>query len=162
MAAWNPSRAPTASATGFTLIELLVVLVIAAVAVAVTGVSAQAYMDRARYHQTVLDLATQLTRARGVSREEGRPVVVSWEPQTREVGVDGQPVLEIPPSLLVTSEAVAHVLPGHSVLGTPVFVFNADGRARGGQIQVARGAQGVRFSINWLLGTVRQTTIQAP
>lgn len=151
----RPARA--APLRGFTLIELLVVLVIAAVAVAVVGVSGQAYMERARYQQTVLDLSTELGRARALSREKGQAVVLSWAPQTRQIAVDGQAVLEIPPSLVVTWQAVGHVRARVPVLGDPVFVFDPDGRARGGPLQIVRGVQGVRFQVNWLLGTVQQT-----
>ncbi|MBS0610817.1 MAG: type II secretion system protein GspH, partial [Proteobacteria bacterium] len=42
-----------------------------------------------------------------------------------------------------------------------LFVFNSEGGARGGQIQVSRGAQGVLFHVNWLLGTVQQTVVTA-
>ena len=49
---------------GFTLLELLVVLVLAAITVAVVGGSAQADMERARYHQAVRDVSSLLVQAR--------------------------------------------------------------------------------------------------
>jgi general secretion pathway protein H len=147
---------------GFTLIELLVVLVIAAIAVAVVGVSAQTYMERARYHQTVLDVATQLERARAMASQEGRSVVVSYEPPARQLAIDGQPVLEIVPALRIQWKALEHAPAGRAASGEPIFVFDADGRVRGGPMQISRGAQGVRFEVNWLLATVRQTAVLAP
>lgn len=155
-------RVRAVPARGFTLIELIVVLVIAAIAVAVVGVSAQTYMARARYHQTVLDLATQFDRARGLAREQGRAVLVSYDPQARRLSVDGKEVLVIDPSVQVAWKAAEHVAVPAPTQGAPLFLFNADGRARGGQIEIARGAQGVLFQINWLLGTVRQTAVAAP
>lgn len=145
---------------GFTLIELLVVLVIAAIAVGVVGVSAQAYLDRARYHQTVLDIATELGHARDLSLQQGRAVVVSYAPQTRQMGIDGQSVLDIAPALEVRFTPLTHAPAGRVALGEPLFVFDADGRARGGLLEVARGARGVRFQINWLLGSVRQSAVE--
>lgn len=147
---------------GFTLIELLVVLVIAAIAVAVVGVSAQAYMERARYHQTVLDVATQLERARAMASQEGRSIVVSYVPPVRQLAIAGQPVLEIVPELRIQWKALEHAPAGRAAAGEPIFVFDADGRVRGGPMEISRGAQGVRFEVNWLLGTVRQTVVLAP
>ncbi|MBS0610954.1 MAG: prepilin-type N-terminal cleavage/methylation domain-containing protein, partial [Proteobacteria bacterium] len=86
---------------GFTLLELLVVLVLAGIAVAVVGGSAQAYMERARYHQTVRDLASQLGRARAQCMQQGRQIVVAYAPQSRQLSVDGQAVLDIPATLTV-------------------------------------------------------------
>ena len=147
---------------GFTLLELLVVLVLAGIAVAVVGGSAQAYMERARYHQTVRDLASQLGRARALCVQQGRQIVVSYAPQNRQLSIDGQSVLDIPASLSVRWEGLAQAPQQQNAAGQPVFVFNAEGGARGGQIQVSRGAQGVLFSVNWLLGTVQQTVGAAP
>lgn len=147
---------------GFTLLELLVVLVLAGIAVAVVGGSAQAYMERARYHQTVRDLASQLGRARAQCMQQGRQIVVAYAPQSRQLSVDGQAVLDIPATLTVRWEPLAHAQrqPG-AAGGQPLFVFNSEGGARGGQIQVSRGAQGVLFHVNWLLGTVQQTVVTA-
>ena len=51
---------------GFTLLELLVVLVLAGISAAVVGGGAQSFMDRARYHQTVRDVASRLSQARAL------------------------------------------------------------------------------------------------
>ncbi|HQQ70564.1 MAG TPA: GspH/FimT family pseudopilin, partial [Alicycliphilus sp.] len=127
---------------GFTLLELLVVLVLAAITVTVVGGSAQAYMERARYHQTVRDLASQLGRARSLCVQQGRAVVVSYAPEARRLSVDGQPALDIPASLGVQWQAVTQAPNEPAAAGEPVFVFNTEGGARGGQITVSRGAQG--------------------
>lgn len=160
--AWSSGRATQRTLRGFTLIELLVVLVIAAVAVGVVGVSAQAYLDRARYHQTVLDLATQLGRARGLSQQEGKPVVVSYLPQTRQLAIDGQAVLDIAPALEFTYTPMPAASADRAAVGEPIFSFNADGRARGGQLALAGGARVVLFRINWLLGTVQLAEAASP
>ena len=60
----RPSRLRGA---GFTLLELLVVLGLAALGVTVVGGGAQAYLERARYQQTVRELASQLSQARALS-----------------------------------------------------------------------------------------------
>lgn len=151
---------------GFTLLELLVVLVLAGITIAVVGMGGQAYLDRSRYSQAVRDVATQLTRARALSMQEGRPIAVAYQPEDRKLLVDGQASLEVHPSVLVQWEPIARSprsreSAGSAAAGQLVFVFNADGGARGGRLAVLRGSQGVSFRVNWLLGTVEQTAAVA-
>lgn len=147
--------------SGFTLLELLVVLVLAGITIAVVGMGGQAYLDRSRYSQTVRDVATQLNRARALSVQEGRPITVAYQPEARRLLVDGQASLEVPESVTLQWEPIernprSRETAATAALGQLVFVFNADGGARGGQLMVLRGAQGVSFRVNWLLGTVEQ------
>ncbi len=147
---------------GFTLLELLVVLAVAALAVTVVGGGAQAYLERARYQQTVRDLASQLRQARALSVDAGEPVLVSWRPQTRQVLVGSAPVLDVPGSVEVHWKAIALPRTAGAAAGEPIFLFDANGGARGGQIEVSRGARGVVFQVNWLLGTVEQAAVAVP
>lgn len=140
--------------SGFTLLELLVVLVLAAMAVTIVGGSAQSFMARAQYHQAVREVAGQLGHARSLSVQEGRSVVVSYQPGERELTIDGQQPLRLPDGVDVTWEAVD--LPQLAQPGQGIFVFNADGGARGGVFTVSRSGQGISFRVNWLLGTVEQ------
>lgn len=151
---------------GFTLLELLVVLVLAGITIAVVGMGGQAYLDRSRYSQAVRDVATQLTRARALSMQEGRPIAVAYQPEDRKLLVDGEASLEVHPSVSVQWEPIARnprsrESAGAAAAGQLVFVFNADGGARGGRLAVLRGSQGVSFRVNWLLGTVEQTAAVA-
>ena len=82
--------------TGFTLLELLVVLVLAAITVSVVGGGAQSFMERARYHQTVRDVATHLKQARTLCIQDGRPVAVTYDPSTRHLTVDGHSPMDFP------------------------------------------------------------------
>jgi len=143
---------------GFTLLELLVALAVAALAATVVGGSAQSFMERSQYHKAVRDVASQLGRARALCVQEGRKVTVTYDPQTRQLAVDGDTPLHI--------DAAAHVTlkplyPEESTMqgAQPVFVFQAHGGALGGQLTLTRATgQGVTFQVNWLLGMVEQTT----
>lgn len=148
-------------ANGFTLIEMLVVLAVAAIAVSVVGAGGQSFMERSTYHQTVRDIASQLNQARALSVQNGRSVTVAYQPEARKLLVDGRSYLDIPASLSVQWDVVeggARAAPG---AGIPIFVFNADGGARGGRLVVSRGGQGVAFRVNWLMGAIEQTAATA-
>lgn len=150
------TRHASSSSAGFTLLELLVVLSLAALATTVVGGGAQAYLERSRYQQTVRDLASQLRQARLRSLDDGDSVLVSYQPQTRQLRVAGQPVLELPQAVELDWQPLAagpRLVPDGS---TPIFLFNADGGARGGPLVVSRAGRGVRFQVNWLLGLVEQ------
>lgn len=147
---------PGAPSAGFTLLELLVVLSLAALAVGVVGGGAQAYLDRARYQQTVRDVASQLQQARLRSLDDGRSVLVSYQPQTRQLRIAGQPVLELPPKVELNWQPLAAAPRPVASGSEPIFLFNADGGARGGPLVVSRAGRGVRFQVNWLLGLVEQ------
>ena len=147
-------RSTRAGASGFTLLELLVVLALAAVAVTIVGGSAQSFMARAQYHQAVREVASQLGQARSLCVQEGRTVVVSYEPQARQLTIDGQHPVRVPDAVGVSWNAVEQQQPGQT--GQIIFVFNADGGARGGLLTISRAAQGTTFRVNWLLGTVEQ------
>ncbi|MGP1629180.1 MAG: GspH/FimT family pseudopilin [Giesbergeria sp.] len=146
-------------ATGFTLLELLVVLVLAGISAAVVGSGAQSFMDRARYHQAVRDVASRLSQARALCVQQGKSITVAYEPQARQLLVQGQPPLVIPQSLEVQWLPLPPDPKAVPASGQPVFVFNADGGAKGGQFSVARGGQGVQFRVSWLLGTVEQVAV---
>lgn len=146
---------------GFTLLELLVVLVLAALTVSVVGGGAQSFMERARYHQTVREVATHLSQARALCVQEGRVVLVTYEPLTRQLRVDGQSPMDIPAPLEVEWEAAERLPRDASLAGEPLFVFNANGGARGGRLAVLRAGRGVAFRVNWLFGTIEQAAAVA-
>lgn len=150
--AWRAS----ARMGGFTLLELLVVLVVAGIAAGVVGVAGQTYLERSRYHQTVRDITSQLRQARALSVQEGRAIVVTYQPEIRRLVVEGGGYLNIPESLGVQWDAAERNAKTPPGAGMPIFVFNADGGARGGRLAVQRGGQGVTFRVNWLLGTIEQ------
>lgn len=148
-----------ARAAGFTLLELLVVLVLAGISAAVVGGGAQSFMERARYHQTVRDVASRLSQARALCVRQGQPIAVAYDPQARQILVPGQPPLEIPPALDVQWQPLPPDPKAPPAPGERIFVFNADGGAQGGQFSVVRGGQGVQFRVSWLLGTVEQVAV---
>lgn len=148
-------------ASGFTLLELVVVLALAAMASATVAAGGQAYLDRSRYHQAVRDVASQLGRARALSVQQGKAVSVTYAPQSRQLTVDDRLTVSVPESVQVKWRSLAQGKQDPGAEVQTLFVFNADGGARGGELIVARGAQGVLFRVNWLLGTIEQATAAA-
>ena len=137
------------------------VLVLSGIAASVVGLGGQAYMDRSRYSQALRDVATQLNKARSLSMQEGRTVIVSYQAETRALLVDGKTSLTVPESVVVQWSGLERPpQPGSGAAGQAgavVFAFNSDGGARGGWLAVQRGGQGITFRVNWLFGTVEQT-----
>jgi len=147
---------------GFTLLELLVVLVLASITVAVVGGGAQSFMDRARYHQAVRDVASHLVQARTLSQREGRPVVVAYDAGTRQLIVDGRVHLGLHESVQVRWDALERRAGVEPIQGAPLFVFNSEGGALGGGLSLLRAGNGVAFKVNWLLGSIEQTAVHTP
>lgn len=148
--------------TGFTLLELLVVLVLAAITVAVVGGGAQSFMERARYHQAVRDVASHLVQARTLSQREGRAVIVAYDPAARQLVVDGRVRLGLHESLQIRWNALERRSGMEPVQGEPLFIFNTDGGALGGGLSVLRAGNGVAFRVNWLLGSIEQAAVHTP
>lgn len=146
---------------GFTLLELLVVLVVAGIAASVVGVGGQTFLERSRYHQAVRDIGSQLRQARALSIQEGRSVAITYQPEIRKLMMDDRPTVDIPQALGVQWDVAERNSKAESGAGIPIFIFNADGGARGGRLVVLRGGQGVVFKVNWLLGTVEQSVAVA-
>jgi len=140
---------------GFSLLELLVVLALAALAATVVGGSAHAFMERSQYHKAVRDVANQLGYARMLCMQEGRKVTVTYDPQTRQLAVDGGVPLTLPASIQIAWQALH---PEDAAPAQPLFVFQANGGAVGGRLAVSRAnGQEVVFQVHWLLGMVEQT-----
>ena len=144
---------------GFTLIELLVVLVLAAIAVGVVGGGAQAFMGRSQYHQAVRLVASQLGQARSLSVQQGRSVAVRYSPSARALQVDGQAPLQFADTVDVQWQPLPSDAQAGGSDAAVIFMFNADGGARGGALAVLRGEQGRAFGVNRLLGTVVQSPV---
>lgn len=155
------TRHARSSSAGFTLLELMVVLGLAALATTIVGGGAQAYLERSRYQQAVRDLASELQQARLRSMDEGYPVLVAYQPRTRQLRVAGHSVLELPPTVELDWTPLAAGSGQTGDGSEPVFLFDADGGVRGGPLVVSRAGRGTRFQVNWLLGLVEQIPVYA-
>jgi len=147
---------------GFTLLELLVVLGIAALAVTVVGWRADAWIERAAYHQCVRDVAALLRAGKTAALLEGRDVAVRFDGGGRILafGDDPRHRVMLPADVDVRMESLIPASRDSADSGTaPLFVFRADGSAYGGRLVLVRGQAGVAFQVNWALGSIEQTNV---
>ncbi|MGL1832272.1 pilus assembly FimT family protein [Rhodocyclaceae bacterium SMB388] len=159
----GPARAHLATARhrrrhGFTLVEMVVALGIAALMLATVPTAVTRAFDTMAYRSTVRHLLTDLKRARLHALHSGQATVFAYEPQSRRFGVGEQLKREVPPKL-----AIAMIVADTEVVATRAGIrFYADGGASGGSIDVIRpSGDGVRISVDWLLGRARQQAFDA-
>lgn len=148
------ARSPATA--GFTLLELLVVLALAALTITVASMGGQAFMERARYQQTVRAINSQLRQARLRSVDTDAPTLVRWAPRARQLQTANTTV-QIPDTVDVRWQALDAADGGAAPV---VFVFDPEGGARGGHFAVLRAGRGVLFEVNWLLGRVEQSPLE--
>lgn len=152
---------------GFTLLELMVVLVLAALVATVAGVSGQALLSRAQYHQTVKEVNALLVSAKAEAVRSGRVVSVRYAADRLAVETSADRQVSVPADVVVEAQPVPVVAPAgtlpsiqsnaQSAGQRPVFVFYPDGTAHGGGLAVLRSGRGVMFRVNWLLGVVESS-----
>lgn len=159
----GPDRAHLATARhrrrhGFTLVELVVALGIATLMLATVPAAVTRAFDTMEYRSTVRHMLTELKRARLHAMHSGQATVFAYEPQSRRFGVGERLSREVPTKL-----AIAMIVADTEVVATRAGIrFYADGGASGGSIDLIRpSGDGVRISVDWLLGRARQQAIDA-
>ena len=138
--------------TGFTLIELLATITIMGMVLAVTIPASMRFYESIQYRQAVRDVITLLGSARYTAVNTGRAQDVFINPETNELRLNKKRTL-LPEGLnlvVTTAQEVNREDEG-------VIRFYPEGGSSGGGIDIERpGADGVRISVDWLVGRVSQ------
>lgn len=143
-------------ARGFSLIELMVVMAILAVTAAVVPFAASRMFEAMEYRATVREVVSGLRAARLDAIRKGRSSVYVFDLEERRFGpADGRGAA-IPKSIRFNL-TVADIEAGDR---RGVIRFYPDGSATGGDIELIRASgDGVRISVDWLLGRMTQRSI---
>ncbi len=146
----NPGlRSPRA---GFTLVELLAAITIVGLLLAVSVPASVRFFDSMQYRQAVREVVTLLTSARYAAVNRGKLQDVLISPRTNEVRLNDK-LRQLPDSVRLTVHSAAEV--NRDEQG--VIRFYPEGGSSGGSIDIERAAgDGVRVSVDWLVGRVSQ------
>ena len=143
---------PPRTQTGFTLIELLAAMTIMGMVLAVSIPASVRLYESIQYRQAVRDVITVLGSARYAAVNTGRAQDVAINPKTNEVRLNNKRT-QLPEGLnlvVTTAREVNREDEG-------VIRFYPEGGSSGGGVDIERpGADGVRISVDWLVGRVSQ------
>ena len=150
MTSRHASRESPVHAPGFTLIELLAAMTIVGMVLAVSIPASARFYESIQYRQAVRDVITLLSSARYAAVNTGKAQDVIINPKTNELRLNKQNT-RLPKgfNLVVTSaQEVNRQDEG-------VIRFYPEGGSSGGGIDIERpGSDGVRISVDWLIGRV--------
>jgi general secretion pathway protein H len=141
---------PPRAKPGFTMIELLVAITIVGMLMVVAVPASMRFYQSIQYRQAVRDVVTLLSSARFAAVNTGRAQDVVINPRTNELRLNERRT-QLPPefNLVVTS---ASELNGQD---EGIIRFYPEGGSSGGGLDIERsGADGVRISVDWLVGRV--------
>lgn len=143
---------PAGADRGFTLVELLAALTIAGMLLVVAVPASVRFYDSIQYRQAVRDVVTLLSSARYAAVNTGRAQDVVINPGTRELRF-GSRRTQLPGDLGL----VVHSARELNREREGVIRFYPEGGSSGGGVDIERpGSDGVRVSVDWLVGRVSQ------
>lgn len=143
---------PWSRARGFTLIELLAAITIVGLVLAASIPASIRFFESMQYRQAVREVITLLGSARHQAVSRGRAQDVIIDPATRLLTFNDKRK-QLPDGLSLTVHSAREV--NRERAG--VIRFYPEGGSSGGSIDIARpGADGVRISVDWLVGRVSQ------
>lgn len=145
-------RPPVSRGAGFTLIELLAAITIVGMVLAASIPASMRFFESMQYRQAVRDVITTLGSARYTAVNKGKSQDVAINPQTNEMTFNDRHS-QLPEGLDLTVHSAREV----NRREEGVIRFYPEGGSSGGTIEIARpGADGVRISVDWLVGRVTQ------
>ena len=139
-------------ARGFTLLELLAALTIAGLLLAVSVPATMRFYDSIQYRQAVREVITLLGSARHAAINEGRFQDVVVDPRNNQLSLDDTH-RRLPAALDITVHSAREL----NRDGLGIIRFYPEGGSSGGGVDIQRpGGDGVRISVDWLVGRVSQ------
>jgi general secretion pathway protein H len=137
---------------GFTLIELLAAMTIVGILLAVSIPSTVKFYQSMQYRQAVRDVITVLASARYSAVNSGRAQDVVINPITNELRFNKERIV-LPEELNLVVTAAREI----NREDEAVIRFYPEGGSSGGGVDIERpGADGIRISVDWLVGKVSQ------
>ena len=152
-----PVRLPTIprarpATAGFTLIELLAAITIVGMLLAVSVPASVRFFNSMQYRQAVRDVVTVLASARHAAINRGKYQDVVIDPKARELNFNERRT-QLPGDLRVSVQSAGEL----NRREQGVIRFYPEGGSSGGRIDIERpGGDGVRISVDWLVGRVSQ------
>lgn len=139
---------------GFTMLELMVAISIIAMLLAVAVPASSRFYESMQYRQAVRDVVTTLASARYGAVNSGRAQDVAVDPTANTIEFNGD-ITQLPEGFSVAVHAAGEL--NRERAG--VIRFYPEGGSSGGGVDLERAdGSGVRVSVDWLMGRVRQET----
>lgn len=141
---------------GFTLIELIVALSIGVLALSAAPFAVSRAYETMEYRATVKQVLAGIKLARVEALRSGQSIAFNVDLDARRFGIEGHLDSELPERLTMRL-IVADVEIDQSRGG---IRFYPDGGATGGTLEILRpSGDGVRITVDWLLGRLSQQAI---
>lgn len=138
--------------TAFTLVELMVAIAIVGLLLAATVPASMRFYESIQYRQAVRDVLGTLSAARQQAMDFGRPRDVLINTQQARVSL-GDDSVYLPDGFTLSVTSASEV--NRDALA--VIRFYPEGSSSGGDIDIRSPAgQGVRVSVDWLMGGIEQ------
>lgn len=151
----------TSFSKGFTLLELAVVAFVISLLVLVSGPSMNRLIQTLEYRETVRQLVSANQKARRTARATGGAVDVVIDARRNRFAVTTEPARLEERDFKALDEALEievvfaeEVGPGN---GLAAIRYYPEGGASGGEMRIQRpSGGGVKLTVDWLIGDVRQ------
>ena len=151
----------TSTSYGFTLLELAIVIAVVGMLLMVTGPSMNSLSQTLEYREAVRELVSANQNARRTARASGSAVDLIIDASQNRFVVTREPEHLEPDNFTSLSDDLRievvfaqEVGPGN---GMAAIRFYPEGGASGGQVLIQRpSGGGVRLTVDWLIGEVRQ------
>jgi len=151
----------TSNSYGFTLLELAIVIAVVGMLLLVTGPSMNSLSQTLEYREAVRELVSANQNARRTARASGSPVDLIIDASQNRFVVTGEPERLEPDNFTSLSDVLKiEVVFAQEVSprnGLAAIRFYPEGGASGGEVLIQRpSGGGVKLTVDWLIGDVRQ------